>query len=208
MDTEYLSKICHGRAFCCSRVWVCVLRVFGFWFRMISLLTLITIHMRIWMLCKRWFLWLHRNLFQQSYTLQVQWILEAVFARLWVRHQSRNFGNGGLGTAHNSLGAASVYGPDGNVLMWDSQMTEGDGQSIDLMHRQQILGGSKVWVVWGLHGGVSKEFFLKGLIFCSHRHNNRSFDMTMIEADSELTLTQQKYGDVTISRLLVERPQK
>ena len=125
-----------------------------------------------------------------------------------VRHQSRNFGNGGLGTAHNGLGAASVYGPDVDVLMWDSQMTEGDGQSIDLMHRQQILGGSKVRVVWGLHGGVSKEFFLKGLIFCSHRHNNRSFDMTMIEADSELTLTQQKYGDVTISRLLVERSQK
>jgi hypothetical protein len=39
----------------------------------------------------------HRNHFQQSYTLQVQWILEAVFARMGVKHEARNFGNGGLG---------------------------------------------------------------------------------------------------------------
>ena len=39
--------------------------------------------------------------FTQSYTLQVQWILEAVFARLGVKHQARNFGNGGMSTEHN-----------------------------------------------------------------------------------------------------------
>jgi hypothetical protein len=40
----------------------------------------------------------HGNLFVQSYSVQVQWILEAIFARLRVRHQSKNFANGGLGT--------------------------------------------------------------------------------------------------------------
>lgn len=37
------------------------------------------------------------NHFIQSYTLQIQWILEAVFARLGVKHEARNFGNGGMG---------------------------------------------------------------------------------------------------------------
>ena len=59
----------------------------------------------------------HGNHFQQSYTLQVQWILEAVFARLGIKHQSRNFGNGGLGTIQHGLGAAGVFGPDVDVLM-------------------------------------------------------------------------------------------
>jgi hypothetical protein len=54
----------------------------------------------------------HGNHFQQSYTLQVQWILEALFARLGVRHQARNFGNGGLGTVQHGMGSGSVYGPD------------------------------------------------------------------------------------------------
>ena len=40
----------------------------------------------------------HGNMFLQSYTAQVQWILEAVFARLGVRHVAHNFANGGLGT--------------------------------------------------------------------------------------------------------------
>jgi hypothetical protein len=40
----------------------------------------------------------HGNMFVQSYSVQVQWIMEAIFARLGVRHQSKNFANGGLGT--------------------------------------------------------------------------------------------------------------
>lgn len=59
------------------------------------------------------------NHFQQSYTLQVQWILEAVFARLGVRHQARNFGLGGLGTLQSGLATKAIYGPDVDVLMWD-----------------------------------------------------------------------------------------
>lgn len=91
-----------------------------------------------------------RNHFVQSYTIQVQWILEAVFARLGVRHQARNFGMGGLGTIHNGLGAGSIYGPDVDILMWDSGMTEKDKAGQDLLHRQYILGGQKVPVLWSL----------------------------------------------------------
>lgn len=40
----------------------------------------------------------HGNMFVQSYSIQVQWIMEAIFARLGVRHEARNLANGGLGT--------------------------------------------------------------------------------------------------------------
>lgn len=62
----------------------------------------------------------HGNHFTQSYTLQVQWLLEAVFARLGVKHEARNFGMGGLGTGQAGVAAGSLYGPDVDVLMWDS----------------------------------------------------------------------------------------
>ena len=82
-----------------------------------------------------------RNHFQQSYTLQVQWILEPVFARLGVRHESRNFGNAGVGTMHNAIGSGSIYGPDVDILMYDSMSTEdGDDRAVDLFSRQAILG--------------------------------------------------------------------
>jgi hypothetical protein len=62
----------------------------------------------------------HGNHFQQSYTLQVQWILEGVFSRLGVRHQSRNFGLGGLGTTQSGLATKSIFGHDVDMLLWDS----------------------------------------------------------------------------------------
>ena len=62
----------------------------------------------------------HGNHFQQSYTLQVQWILEGVFSRLGVRHQSRNFGLGGLGTTQTGLATKSILGHDVDMLLWDS----------------------------------------------------------------------------------------
>eukprot|EP00934_Nitzschia_sp_Nitz4_P005318 Nitzschia sp. Nitz4//scaffold398_size17708//4157//6632//NITZ4_008802-RA/size17708-augustus-gene-0.22-mRNA-1//1//CDS//3329550300//5308//frame0 len=96
----------------------------------------------------------HGNSFSQSYTLQVQWILEPVFARLGIQHESRNFGCGGLGTLHNALAAGSIYGPDVDLLMWDSSMTEKDGRSIDLFARQALLGGIKVPVLWSLSTNI------------------------------------------------------
>lgn len=95
------------------------------------------------------------NSFQQSYTLQVQWILEAVFSRLGVRHQARNFGNGGLGTIQHGLATSGVFGPDVDFLMWDSQMTEKEGQALDVFARQGALGGAKVPVVWGIFNDIS-----------------------------------------------------
>jgi hypothetical protein len=62
----------------------------------------------------------HGNHFSQSYSLQVAWIMEPIFARLGVKHQSRNFGNGGLGTQQNAIAGGSLYGPDVDLLMWDS----------------------------------------------------------------------------------------
>jgi hypothetical protein len=90
----------------------------------------------------------------------VQWILESVFARLGVRHQSRNFGNGGLGTVHNAMAAGSIYGPDVDIIMWDSGMTEKDNRDRDMFHRQALMGGMKVPVLWTLAAGQAKMLHL------------------------------------------------
>lgn len=62
----------------------------------------------------------HGNHFVQSYTLQVQWILEGVFSRLGVRHQARNIALGGLGTTQTGIATKQIIGHDVDVLMWDS----------------------------------------------------------------------------------------
>ena len=86
----------------------------------------------------------HGNHFQQSYTLQVQWILEGVFSRLGVRHQARNIAMGGLGTTQTGLATKQIMGHDVDILMWDSGMTEKESQARDMFFRQGILGGGKV----------------------------------------------------------------
>ena len=92
----------------------------------------------------------HGNHFQQSYTLQIQRIIEPILARLGVTHKSHNFGMGGLGTIQNALGMSDMYGTDTDVLIWDSGMTEGDGPSKDLFARMGILSGkNKVPILWG-----------------------------------------------------------
>mmetsp|Transcript_27829 Transcript_27829/g.77976 ORF Transcript_27829/g.77976 Transcript_27829/m.77976 type:complete len:879 (+) Transcript_27829:229-2865(+) len=90
----------------------------------------------------------HGNHFSQSYTLQVAWILEPIFARLGVRHEARNMANGGMGTGQHGIAAATMYGPDVDMLMWDSGMTEPGGRDPDLMARQSIISGIKVPVLW------------------------------------------------------------
>jgi len=86
----------------------------------------------------------HGNHFTQSYTLQVQWILEGVFSRLGVRHQARNIGLGGLGTTQTGVATKQLLGHDVDVLLWDSGMTEKEAKSRDMFFRQGILGGGKV----------------------------------------------------------------
>jgi hypothetical protein len=83
--------------------------------------------------------------------------MEPVFARLGVKHQSRNFGNGGLGTGHNGIAAGDIYGPDVSLLMWDSGMTESNSRDPDLMARQGLIGGIKVPVLWSFPTGVLKN---------------------------------------------------
>eukprot|EP00532_Pseudo-nitzschia_australis_P007647 CAMPEP_0168175332 /NCGR_PEP_ID=MMETSP0139_2-20121125/7058_1 /TAXON_ID=44445 /ORGANISM="Pseudo-nitzschia australis, Strain 10249 10 AB" /LENGTH=1010 /DNA_ID=CAMNT_0008093697 /DNA_START=102 /DNA_END=3134 /DNA_ORIENTATION=- len=92
----------------------------------------------------------HGNHFIQSYTLQVQWILEGVFSRLGVRHQSRNFGLGGLGTTQSGLATKQIFGHDIDVLLWDAGMTEGEQKARDMFFRQGILGPGKVPVIGSL----------------------------------------------------------
>lgn len=112
----------------------------------------------------------HGNHFQQWYTLQVKWVMEPVLARLGVRHVSRNFGNGGLGMAHNGLGAYAIYGADVDMLMWDSSMTEKEDKAQDLFHRRGLMSGfgsgnstngdyhsqNKITVLWTKSGSAAK----------------------------------------------------
>jgi hypothetical protein len=77
----------------------------------------------------------------------VAWIVEPIFSRLGVKHESRNFGNGGLGTQHNAYAGGSLFGPDVDMLMWDSGMTERGNRDPDLMIRQGWMGGLKVPVI-------------------------------------------------------------
>ena len=91
----------------------------------------------------------HGNLFQQSYTLQVQRVLEPILARLGVYHKPHNFAMGGLGTIQNAMGARNIYGAHIDILMWDSSMTETDTASRDLFARQGLLSGDTVPVLWG-----------------------------------------------------------
>ena len=95
----------------------------------------------------------HGNQFQQSYTLQVQRVLEPILARLGVHHRAHNFGMGGLGTIQNAIAAKSLYGGGLiDILHWDSSMTEGGKKDKDLFARQGLLSGGpnrKVPVLWG-----------------------------------------------------------
>jgi hypothetical protein len=75
--------------------------------------------------------------------------MEPLLARLGVYHQSHNFGMGGLGTAQNCLAARELYGPNIDVLMWDSGMTEGEDYVRDLFARNGFLTLEKVPLLWG-----------------------------------------------------------
>jgi hypothetical protein len=98
----------------------------------------------------------HGNIFQQSYTLQIQKVLEPVFARLGVKHTAHNMGMGGLGTIQNGLAAGDLYGKDVDILFWDSGMTEKSPIPRDLMMRQGIMAGDRVPVIGGVGAGVLK----------------------------------------------------
>ena len=97
---------------------------------------------------------------QQSYTLQVQRILQPIFARLGVYHEARNYGQGGLGTLQNSLSVQSLYGTDIDMLLWDSGMTEkNNGQGIEMMARQALLGRYKIPILLNFPIHIMRPLF-------------------------------------------------
>ena len=104
----------------------------------------------------------HGNHFHQSYLMQFHKVMAPVLARLGVQLQTRNMAQGGLGTLHNALGMADVYGSDIDWLLWDSGMTEKDDAHLELFARQAVLGAtSKVPVIMGLHFHVSQQLHAK-----------------------------------------------
>ncbi|KAL3928302.1 MAG: hypothetical protein SGBAC_012707, partial [Bacillariaceae sp.] len=51
-----------------------------------------------------------------------------------------------------------LAGADVDMLMWDAGMTEGqDKRAVSVMHRQGLLGGSKVPILWSLASGVLRQ---------------------------------------------------
>jgi hypothetical protein len=83
--------------------------------------------------------------------------MEPIFARLGVKHVSRNIANGGLGTTQNGIASAAFHGPDVSLLMWDSGMTENNLRDPDMMARQGLMGGFKVPYLIGFPGQVMKK---------------------------------------------------
>ena len=59
------------------------------------------------------------------------------------------------------MSAAGNFGPDVDMLMWDSGMTEGETHAKEVIYIQQALGGSKVPVYWTLAGNEAKMLHLK-----------------------------------------------
>ena len=90
----------------------------------------------------------HLNMFKQGYTVQVQRILEPVFARLGVTMTAHAIAVGGMGTIMNSLAGSGVYGDDIDVLLLDAGYTEPEVANSDLLLRQVLLSGIKVPFLW------------------------------------------------------------
>ncbi|KAL7579687.1 hypothetical protein ACA910_021834 [Epithemia clementina (nom. ined.)] len=90
----------------------------------------------------------HGNHFQQTYTLQIQRILEPIFARLGVIMSARNFGMGGLGTLHNTIASGDIYGQDVDILLWDSGMTEKEKEARGIMAIQGLVGMDRAPFLW------------------------------------------------------------
>ncbi|KAL7570024.1 hypothetical protein ACA910_017066 [Epithemia clementina (nom. ined.)] len=61
---------------------------------------------------------------------------------------SRNFGMGGLGTLHSSVGSGDIYGKDVDILMWDSGMTEREKEARGIMAIQALVGIDRAPFLW------------------------------------------------------------
>ena len=54
------------------------------------------------------------------------------------------------------MAASSLFGPDVDILMWDSGMTEKSQPAIDLLARQAIVGGIKVPILWNIQPEIAQ----------------------------------------------------
>eukprot|EP00558_Chaetoceros_sp_UNC1202_P010884 CAMPEP_0197243762 /NCGR_PEP_ID=MMETSP1429-20130617/9101_1 /TAXON_ID=49237 /ORGANISM="Chaetoceros sp., Strain UNC1202" /LENGTH=881 /DNA_ID=CAMNT_0042704027 /DNA_START=58 /DNA_END=2703 /DNA_ORIENTATION=- len=90
----------------------------------------------------------HGNHFHQQYTMQFANIMETVFHKLGMRLIAKNMAMGGLGTTHFSFGQSTLYG-EKDVLMWDSGMTENSLPDEEFYHKQGLLGGERVPIIFG-----------------------------------------------------------
>jgi len=130
----------------------------------------------------------HGNHFVQSYTLQVQRLLEPVLARLGVHHRAHNYGMGGLGTIQNALAARTMYGHNIDILMWDSGMTEGrHAEALDLFARQGLLSGDTVPVLWNEPDGAR---YGAGAIATGELAVRMPLDATTAPADLTMPITE------------------
>lgn len=99
----------------------------------------------------------HGNNFHQQYTMQFANIMEPIFHKLGMRLIARNLAMGGLGTLHYSFGASTLYG-ETDFLMWDSLMTERNPADMDLFHKQAMLGGERIPILFdGKVGNLKDE---------------------------------------------------
>ena len=72
--------------------------------------------------------------------------------RILLTHNLLPRAQGGMGTLQAALAGVSVYG-EKDFVLWDSSMTEKDGRAQDVFHRQALLSGQRVPILFDLGGG-------------------------------------------------------
>eukprot|EP00588_Corethron_pennatum_P003236 CAMPEP_0194285204 /NCGR_PEP_ID=MMETSP0169-20130528/29633_1 /TAXON_ID=218684 /ORGANISM="Corethron pennatum, Strain L29A3" /LENGTH=830 /DNA_ID=CAMNT_0039031267 /DNA_START=96 /DNA_END=2588 /DNA_ORIENTATION=+ len=94
------------------------------------------------------------NNFNQSYAMQFHELMEPVFDRFGVKLVTRNMAHRSGATIGMSLAGSSLYDSDIDILVWDAPLTKSDIGDIEFFHRQALLSGNRVPLLWG---GVLSE---------------------------------------------------
>ena len=79
--------------------------------------------------------------------------MEPVFDRLGMVLVASNIAQGGMGTLQLALAGSGIYGAENDFVLWDSSMTEKDTKPQDVFHRQALLSGERVPVLFDMGGG-------------------------------------------------------
>lgn len=78
--------------------------------------------------------------------------MEPVFDRLGMVLVSANRAQGGMGTLQSALAGKGIYG-ENDFVLWDSSMTEKDGNAQDVFFRQALISGQRVPILFDMGGG-------------------------------------------------------